>query len=368
MHPREAKITPYQLALLLIPGISSTAIIILPASMATFAQQDAWLGPLVALPINGLIVWIAGRLARRFPGETFIEYAPRVLGRVPGKIAGLLVFLYFFQISATIGREFSDFLVTTTMSRTPLPLVLGLAAFVTAMGVRYGPEALGRVSELFVPLSVLLIIVIIAMSYSHLDFTLLQPVGEYGFRPLLDAAFICQSFLGQLVMLLFLLPSVESTGDGVRAGYVALGVTVLTFSLVTATSIAALGPITPQFNWPFLKVARMASIGPVLTRIDPLMVGFWIGSTCMKLALHLYVAVISLTQLLGLSDFRRIVFPVAALVAVYGVGYVRNMAEQEYMLAYFWPPFTLIFQLGIPALVLIVAVLRGSGKEERRNA
>src|SRR5690606_40507331 len=80
MHPSKLRITPLQLAMLLIPGIASTAILGLPAVTVTFARQDAWLAPLAAAPAAALVIWIAGRLAQRFPGETFIEYAPRVLG------------------------------------------------------------------------------------------------------------------------------------------------------------------------------------------------------------------------------------------------------------------------------------------------
>jgi len=53
------------------------------------------------------------------------------------------------------------------------------------------------------------------------------------------------------------------------------------------------------------------------------------------------------------------VLPMSALVAVYAVGHLENTVEHNQMLSYFWPPYTQLFQLVLPTLVLAVAALRG---------
>lgn len=361
MAAGEARMSAYQLAMLLIPGIASTAILGLPASTAAFAAQDAWLAPLVAFPTTALVIWIASRLAAMFPGETFAEYAPKVLGRVPGKVATFLLFWYFFHLSAAISREFGDFIVATTLPRTPVSLILGIAAAVTALAARSGPEILGRIGELFTPIAVVMIVIVIAMAYSHLDFTMLQPVLEHGIGQVLISGFLTQAFLGQFVLLVVLLPSVKQLQDGIKASYIALGFMCVALSLISAVAIASFGPITPRFTWPFFKVARMASIGPVLARIDPLVIGFWIGGTCLKYAVHLYAAVLCFAQGVGLTNWRALSLPMSALITAYAIGHFDNFVEHIYMLNYFWPPYTQLFQLLIPALVLLVARLRRPG-------
>ncbi len=126
-----------------------------------------------------------------------------------------------------------------------------------------------------------------------------------------------------------------------------------------------MGPLTERLVWPFFKVSRVASFGSVLARIDPLVIGFWVGGSCLKLAVHLYAAVVTFAHTLGIQDWRRLVFPMAALVAAYAVGHVESFVEHGYMLAYFWPPYTALFHLVLPALALAVAALRGAG--ERRE-
>lgn len=361
MPQHEAKMSPFQLAMLLIPGIASTAILGLPATTAAFALQDAWLAPIAAFPASALVIWIASRLALRFPGETFAQYAPKVIGKVPGKIATLLLFWYFFHLSAAISREFGDFLVATTLPRTPVSLILGITAVVTGLAVRSGPEILGRIGELFTPIAIVMILIVIAMAYSHLDIGMLQPVLENGLRPVLVSGFLTQAFLGQIVLLVVLLPSVTKIKEGVAASYWALGFMCLSLTLVSVVAISSFGPVTPRFTWPFFKVARMASIGPVLARIDPLVIGFWIGGSSLKYAVHLYAAVICFAQGLGLSEWRSLALPMSALITAYGIGHFENFIEHGYMLAYFWPPYTQLFQLVIPAAVLAVALLRGKG-------
>ena len=365
MRPNEMKMTPFQLAMLLIPGIGSTAVLGLPGTMAAFARQDAWMAPFAALPASALVIWICGKLAARFPGRTFPEYGPRVLGRVPGKLFALLLFWYFFHLDAAVAREFADFLVATAHPRTPMALAAGLALFAAAVAVRHGPEVLARLGELFTPISALLLLLVIGMSYSSMDLDLLKPVLENGWRPVLTAGAVAQAFTGQFVLLLVLLPSVTRPDGGVKASYAALALVVGTLSLVALVSTSIFGPLTERLVWPFFKVSRVASFGSVLARIDPLVIGFWVGGSCLKLAVHLYAAVVTFAHTLGIQDWRRLVFPMAALVAAYAVGHVESFVEHGYMLAYFWPPYTALFHLVLPALALAVAALRGAG--ERRE-
>lgn len=358
MHPRQTKISPLQLVLLLVPGIASTAILGLPGTTAAFARQDAWMAPLVALPAAVLVIWICGRLAVRFPEETFAEYAPRVLGKVPGKLCGLLLFWYFFHLSAAISREFADFLVATAHPRTPMVLIVGIAAFATGVAVRQGPEVLARLGVLFTPPGIALVFLIIALAYASTDARLLQPVLENGWRPVLTSGFLTQAFMGQFVLLVVLLPSVNRREQGIKAGYITAGIIAALISLVSLVTVSVFGPLTDKLVWPFFKVARVASFGVVLARIDPLVLGFWVAGACLKLAVHLYAAVVTFAHVVGLRDWRPIVFAMSALVGAYAAGHLDSFIEHGYMLAYFWPPYTQVFQLVLPALVLLVASVR----------
>ncbi len=362
MHPSKLKMSPYQLAMLLIPGIASTAILGLPAITVAFAVQDAWMAGLVACPAAGLVIWITGALARRFPHETIIEYAPRVLGIIPGKVVGALLLWYFFHLDAAIAREFSDFLITTSLPNTPASVILGFGVVASALAVRYGPEILGRLGELFTPLAFVMITLIVVMVFSKLDFTLLQPTFEYGVRPILVSGFITQAFMGQFILLAVLLPSVTDATKGVRASYWALGAMVILITAVSLVTIAAFGVVSANFTWPFLKVARIASVGPILARIDPVIIALWIGGSSLKLAIHLYATTLCFAQLFGLPDYRPLALPMGALVGAYALGHLTNIVEHGYMLSYFWPPYTQLFHIVIPGLILAVAVLSGKGE------
>jgi len=361
MRPSDTKITPFQLAMLLIPGIGSTAILGLPSITYTGAKQDAWMAPLAAAPLAALVIWIAGRLACRFPEETFIEYAPKVIGAIPGKIAGILLLWYFFHLDAAIAREFSDFLIATSLPRTPQAVIIVPGALAAGLAVRYGPEILGRLGELFTPLAVIMVSTVVLLAMPEMDFSMVKPVLENGVGPVATAAFMTQAFLGQFVLLVVLLPSLTKPKLGIRSSYWALVAIVVLLAVMSVTSIASFGPITGHFTWPVFEMARVASIGAVLSRIDPIVIAFWIGGSNLKLAVHLYATTVCFAQVFGLSDYRSLAFPMSVLVAAYSVGHVANLVEHGHMLTYFWAPYTQVFQLIIPALVLGVAALRGMG-------
>lgn len=367
MQPNQTQITPWQLAMLMIINITSTALLLLPGSVATFALRDAWLAPIVAAPVGALVVWIAASLSKRFPGETLAQYAPKIIGNVPGKLVGLLFAWYFFHLASLLAREFSDFLVATTLPKTPVSVMLALTLLASALAVRLGPELLGRLSELFTPFALVVAALILVITFQKVNFDLLLPFMEFGPLPMIRAGFITQGFIGEMVALTVLFASVTSLGKGVRASYMALVVITLVLSATSVVTIGTFGDLTDRFTYPFFAVARIARIGPILARIDPLVIGLWIGGVALKLTVFFYASVITLAQVLGLKEYRPLCLPMAGLIGTYSVAQMVSSADFVTLVAYVWPVYAPIFNWVLPAILLIVATARKLGKAEKRS-
>lgn len=361
MDPRDGKMTPWQLAMLLVTGVASTSILFLPGNAATFALRDGWLAPIAALPVGALVVWIAAGLARRFPNDTIVEYAPKLVGTFAGKIVGALLVWYFFHLSALVTREFGDFLLATTLPKAPMSVILAMTMLSSALAVRNGPESLGRIGELFTPFALLLILSVISLASARMSFSALLPFMEFGPLPVLRAGALTQGFLGEIVVLTVLFPSVNSLKGGIRASYWTLLGIVGLLTLAGVATIAVFGDLTSRFTFPFFALARVTSVGPILARIDPIVIGFWIGGVALKATLFLYAAVVGLTQLVGLADYRPLALPMAALVGVFAMAQMPNVVDFGNLISFIWPVYSPIFEWIIPGLLLIVAVLRGRG-------
>lgn len=96
-----------------------------------------WLSPLVA-SVSGLVAFSAAyRLHRRFPGETIIQYSPRILGWF-GKGIALLYWVIYIHANSFVIRFYADFVNGVFLPETPQAVVMAGMALLCAAAVRGG--------------------------------------------------------------------------------------------------------------------------------------------------------------------------------------------------------------------------------------
>ncbi|UOF89273.1 spore germination protein [Fodinisporobacter ferrooxydans] len=147
----KGKISAMQMGLMIYPTILGTAILAIPSIIGKQAERDLWISPILASSTGFLTVYIADRLNKIFPGETFIQYSEHILGRVLGKILGFFYMLFFLQTIGNILREYAEFTVGTFLPKTPLLVVIAGLTLLCAFAVRGGIEVLGRLAQIYLP-------------------------------------------------------------------------------------------------------------------------------------------------------------------------------------------------------------------------
>ncbi|MFD2614839.1 GerAB/ArcD/ProY family transporter [Paenibacillus gansuensis] len=115
------------------------------------SHQDAWVSVLLAILLGLAVVYINVRLSMCHPGQTFIQFVRRLLGKWIGGLVIVVYLLYWFCIYIAIIRQFSTFIIATILPETPISMVMLLMA----AGVLYltlsGLSVIGRISELVGP-------------------------------------------------------------------------------------------------------------------------------------------------------------------------------------------------------------------------
>ena len=66
------------------------------------------------------VIYALFRLQRQFPGQTVIDYAPRIIGRIPALLANLGFLIFSFLYKFGIGRDILSMTSTYQLDRTPL--------------------------------------------------------------------------------------------------------------------------------------------------------------------------------------------------------------------------------------------------------
>lgn len=348
--------------MLMMSMILPTAILTVPALTVKSARQDAWVSVILATLVGLLIARLVVSLSLRFPGKTLFEYAEEILGKVPGKIVGLLYIWWFLHMNAVIVREFGTFLVSALLPDTPIIVFHIVGVAVVAYMVRNGLEVLSRVNQLFIPLTALLAIIFI-LSTKDMKLARLLPVFDAGLIPIVKGAAVPASWLGEIVTFTMIIPYLNKPKEAHRVA--ALSILLIGFFLTVSILEALLifGPhVAGRWVFPTFNAVRVVSIANFLERLESVIMAGWVLGGFVKVGVFYYVAVLGSAQWLGLRDYRPLVAPVGVILVALSILLHENVVDMLHFLAQVWPPYALIvFQVGIPLVLLIIALARGKG-------
>lgn len=125
-------------------------------------------------------------------------------------------------------------------------------------------------------------------------------------------------------------------------------------------SILMFGPnVAATYTYPMLMIVRSISIGGIIENLDAIVVTIWIMSVFTKLALYLFVSSYGTTQLLGLKDWRKTTWVIAAIVMAaslipFNYEEISVIFPSKIAVPYVFP----IFMAGGPLLLFLLALLK----------
>lgn len=365
----QGKISIRQATLLMVLTILATAILFLPSIATVQAGQDAWISALIATA-NGIIIsLLVVTLMRRFPEQTIIQYSEDILGKFLGKIVGLGYFWFFLHTNAIIIREFGDFLVAAFMPKTPLIVFNSMIVILAVLAIRSGLEPLGRLNEwIFILFSSILIFFTVFLIH-EMQVENFLPVLERGIVPALKGAVTPTSWFGEIILLSMIFPFLTQPQRGYR---VAIGAHLIVgaFLLIgVVQSVSIFGPeLVSAFKFPIIQTVRLISLGEFLERIEVLIMVIWVAGVFVKVSVFHYATVMSAAQLFNLTDYRPLAIPLGILVVILSIHLFQGVVDLVEFLSVTFPVYALsTFEVGIPALLLVIALIRGKGAKNVPN-
>ncbi|MDA8097501.1 MAG: endospore germination permease [Clostridia bacterium] len=357
-------VTGGQLIALVIALILSTAALIVPSITATMAEQSAWLAPWMGLPVALAVAYAAVELHRRYPDQTLIEYAPRILGKPLGKMVGFLYVWWFFHVTATILQEHSLFMDSTILIATPGSVFYGSLALLGVYLLGQGLHVLVYLNVLMLPFMLALLMTALILVSPNMDPGNLVPLISHGGLPqLLVASLGSAGWLAQVVLVSMFLPYVRPDAGATRAITAGLVITVFTLSLVTAGTIAVFNASeTVRLQFPVYSLTRFVFISEFFNRLDALAVVVWVAAVTVKFGLWFFAAVLALAQLTGLRSPVGLLPAAALFVVALSTVLYDNVAQMTTFLAEVMPLYSLVvFEVGLPALLLVIALFQKKG-------
>ncbi|MGG1658249.1 GerAB/ArcD/ProY family transporter [Brevibacillus sp. NRS-1366] len=326
------------------------------------AQQDVWISYLIAGVLGIFIAFAATRLSLLYSGQTLIQFSQTILPKWMGKILLISYFIQWYSVIGVILREFADFTITILFFRTPMWLIiltmLLLMIFLTYQG---GIEGIGRCSELFGPIILVSIFLVVMLSLPNTEWNRILPVYvDNGMSSIWKATLLPASFFGECVMLTMLLSFMEKPEQGPSRAMWGVGIAGLVVFISTLCIIFVFGPaLSAKMSHPFFDMARYISIAGFIQNIDLLIVLIWIMSVFIKLSLYFFICSYGTAQWLNIKDWRKLIWGVALVVFVQSLLYPDvTVSDVKYVTQYWIPYAFTINMVGIPLILWLIGTIR----------
>lgn len=359
----KGQISSVQLLFLLLISELATAFLYVPAITAKAAGPDGWLSLLIPVTLYAsAVVLVCIGLAKRFPWQVFSEYLPEVLGLIPGKLLAAVYTGVLIHITSVMVIEGAQFIKSNFLTETPTLVLQMVLVSVAVFGSYLGIEVIARHNELVFPIFVLSLSTLIVLVAKDINLQNLLPVLENGVVPALKGAMTPAVWRGEVFIILWLYPYLNQKEEAYQAAFgMVLAAAVLTSAVVAAT-IGVFGDLyTTRLVYPANTLARYISVAEILERLELFIVIIWVAGVIIKLSVFFHTIAVTATSTLGLKNYRIMVIPGALAAALVGNIFYGSYVQVVDFLSKIWPFYGAATQLLIPALVLLIAVLRKKG-------
>lgn len=363
---RGKQISPRQAAGIITSVLIGVGILTLPREITAAAGTDAHLATLLGGLAATLLIIFFTRLAMRFPEHSLIEYSSLVLGKVPGKVLGGLFIIYWFLLTSAVARVFGEMVIAAVLTRTPLEVTIGSMLFLGAQLATQEVKVFARVYELFLPLTIIPLVVLLLISVPNVKPLHLLPVLAFGPAPLLQGILTTGlSFLG-LEAVLVLFPYYSKPEVALRYHLYGIAIPLLVYLLVVILTLGTFGAEGLQtLQWPTLEQIRLAGIPGVFERLESAFVALWVVTAFTTVGGLYLLGVLSICHLLGLKEEHRfwpyLLVPPLFLLARYPQNIIEVGTYVDYI-----AKGGLVLVVAGPALVFLLALLQGKkgGREQ----
>ncbi|UOF88819.1 spore germination protein [Fodinisporobacter ferrooxydans] len=187
------------------------------------------------------------------------------------------------------------------------------------------------------------------------------PVLENGWKPVLSTAFpLTLTFpFGELIVFTMVFPYANPSTQVMKTGLYGILASGLILSLTIAIDIAVLGVQASNQVFPLLTTIDKVNIANIIVRMDIISIATLILGGFFKITLFFYGAVLGIADVFRIRKPLYIIVPLSLIVLSASMQIAGNLPRHlEIGLKYVPYYLHLPFQVGIPLLMLLVAVIQ----------
>ncbi|ABR47488.1 spore germination protein [Alkaliphilus metalliredigens QYMF] len=359
---KQVQISPIQLTILLMGFLFGTTVFIVSGF---HAEQNAWIAFLLSWSGGILLFACYVLLSKKFPQKTLVEINKILLGNFLGSALSILYIWYFIHLGALILRNFGEYVVIAHMTETPLWFPIFLLLIISLYATKSGLEVTSRTAELVVPLIFLFQLILTLSLITEVDLSLLRPILQEGFPPVLRAAFSTLTFpFGETVVFLMIIPYLNKPTQLKKTYLSAFLIVGLILFITLIRDITILGPrgIERKIFAPHLVAKHVAFVD-----FDAVIGIMFFISSWTKLSVCYLGTTIGISQLTNSNNHRLFVYPVGIILMGLSIWIYDSASEMLSWAIDIWPLYSVPFQILFPLLLLLISFFKKDRTQNKES-
>ena len=349
-----------QLRILCFVAMLSPFLRLLPASVTAHAGVAAWVSAALSLLPALLLTAMLTLLLKSFPhGQGFDHILPGILGPIGGKLLLFLWSAWLVFHSGFLLRSGADRFISTIYPTAKPAFFMAVTALVCTIAAFGHLKPLARSAELFLPLLLFVIGMVLLFSLEDVEPTFLLPVTWSDAPKILKGLPLAAEAVSvALVTMGFLAAHTQSDAKSHSLLPWLVGVTVLNV-LMCVVSVGSLGKTyTTALSYPFFIMARDLSVISGVERIEALVVGLWLLPDFVLITLELIIAADNWKHIFPVDHPKLPVWIAAACSLLVAFRISPNGQTMHLWSDSIIPAIHLFWAYGVIPLLLLIGGLR----------
>lgn len=331
------------------------------------AGRSSWVADLIAAVIFIIWIFLLIGVLKHLRKKNIVHWIEQELGTAVAWIFRISASILLYAIGCYTLLNTSSWAVTTYMQQTPYLLIVIAGAFVSALAACRGLASIAMTSSILLPIVILLGFFVMSANTKYKNYSLLLPILEEGWTPVIHGAFYSLAGLLEIWVLLLFQHKIHSRIRWWQL--VLLGMLLIVMTLgPTIGAITEFGPHeAAKQNDTAFEQWKILRIGQLFQHVDFLSIYQWLSGSFARVALSLCL----IPDLLNIRrPVKRYWTIIAITASMCGLALPRMKDEQAlFYLQHIQFPvsigFVILITLLLAVTVLVSQHRNNTGKENR---
>ncbi|MCC0565552.1 GerAB/ArcD/ProY family transporter [Brevibacillus borstelensis] len=361
----DQKIGQKEMVFIVANVVIGVGILTFPRTLAAKTGSiDGWISILISGLVASVIGWLLGKLASRFPANSFFEYASLIVSRPVAQVITFLVGIYFLLFVSFEARARGNIAKQYLFTTTPVEVITLAFLLIVQYAVAGTRIALLRLNMLFFPIVLLISAVVQLYSIQMLELDNVRPLFTTGLGALLQGSKeVNLSFSGYEVVLFYtlLMTRAEDAPKAVVKGLLIPIFLYLTIYIFVIGVFSA--EVVKNLTYPTIELAKDVEVpGGFIERVESLFFTIWIMTIFNSCTVFFDLAIFNLGSIF--PNVRKftwllIISPLVYMISLWPQNLVQFFSLGD-QLVYFGIFITYL----VPILLLLIAKWRGVRGDE----